>query len=169
MGTAVPGNGDPVYGSVSQEGDEVCNAALVCTINLEQTRKSELTLHEKTGAAGWSTVKPGRRAQTQVVLQWWGGLCGGLFRSLRTGCDSTKCIKCPLEYWSNEDRPECIHTMGKMLTAISVIGASLTAATGLIFFHFMETPTMKANNSELLFLLTLCFLCSLIFTGQPSQ
>uniref|UniRef100_A0A8C9W5R0 Olfactory receptor C family, h1 n=1 Tax=Scleropages formosus TaxID=113540 RepID=A0A8C9W5R0_SCLFO len=97
--------------------------------------------------------------------------------------DSTKCIKCPLEYWSNEDRTECIlkkvefltfgETMGKMLTAISVIGASLTAATGLIFFHFMETPIVKANNSELSFLLLfsliLCFLCSLTFIGRPSQ
>ncbi|MFT7803152.1 extracellular calcium-sensing receptor-like, partial [Arapaima gigas] len=97
--------------------------------------------------------------------------------------DSTKCIKCPLEFWSNEHRTQCVlkkveflsfgETMGKILTVISVVGAGLTVATGFIFFYFMETPLVKANNSELSFLLlfslTLCFLCSLTFIGRPSQ
>ncbi|XP_048837916.1 extracellular calcium-sensing receptor-like [Brienomyrus brachyistius] len=97
--------------------------------------------------------------------------------------DSTKCLKCPLEYWSNEDHTECIHkkveflsfeeTMGKLLTAISVMGIGLTAAIALIFFRFVDTPLVRANNSELSFLLlfslTLCFLCSLTFIGRPSH
>ncbi|XP_030621121.1 olfactory receptor CH1 [Chanos chanos] len=96
--------------------------------------------------------------------------------------DSTECIKCPLEYWSSKDHSQCIlkrveflsfhENMGIVLAAFSVIGASLTIAVALMLFHFRETPLVKAINSEmsslLLFSLSLCFLCSLTFIGQPS-
>ncbi|XP_073710062.1 extracellular calcium-sensing receptor [Misgurnus anguillicaudatus] len=92
------------------------------------------------------------------------------------------CILCPEEYWSNERRDECIiktteflsytETMGIILTALSLFGASITLATIIIFIHFRETPIVKANNSELSSLLLVslffCFLCPLTFIGEPT-
>ena len=63
--------------------------------------------------------------------------------------------------------------MGIILTFFCLVGAILTALITLVFFHFRETPVVRANNSELSFLLlfslTLCFLCSLTFIGRPSE
>ncbi|XP_039528979.1 extracellular calcium-sensing receptor [Pimephales promelas] len=92
------------------------------------------------------------------------------------------CILCPEEYWSNERRDKCvmkiteflsyIETMGIILTALSLFGASLTVAIMIVFIHFRETPIVKANNSELSSLLLVslffCFLCPLTFIGEPT-
>ncbi|XP_076591348.1 extracellular calcium-sensing receptor-like [Chaetodon auriga] len=97
--------------------------------------------------------------------------------------DSAECSQCPLEYWSNEDHSQCVpkvieflsygETMGALLTAFSLFGASLTMVVSWVFFQFRHTPLIKASNSELSFLLlfslTLCFLCSLTFIGQPTE
>ncbi|XP_060902736.1 extracellular calcium-sensing receptor-like [Labrus mixtus] len=95
---------------------------------------------------------------------------------------SAECSLCPTEYWSNEDHSQCVpkiieflsygETMGVLLAAVSFFGASLTLVVSCVFFHFRHTPLVKASNSELSFLLlfslTLCFLCSLTFIGQPT-
>ncbi|XP_066566551.1 extracellular calcium-sensing receptor-like [Amia ocellicauda] len=97
--------------------------------------------------------------------------------------DSHDCIQCPGEYWSNEKRDKCVlkitefltfgEIMGILLSIVSLAGACLTVMIALIFYKFKDTPVVKANNSELSFLLlfslTLCFLCSLTFIGQPSE
>ncbi|XP_040929484.1 extracellular calcium-sensing receptor-like [Betta splendens] len=97
--------------------------------------------------------------------------------------NSADCSRCPLEYWSNEDHSQCVpkateflsygEPMGAVLSAFSISGASLTSVVLCIFFWFHDTPLVKANNSELTFLLlfslTLCFLCSLTFIGAPSE
>ncbi|XP_046720744.1 extracellular calcium-sensing receptor-like [Silurus meridionalis] len=97
--------------------------------------------------------------------------------------DSLECEQCSQDYWSNSQRVECVkkeieyfsyeETMGILLTAVSIIGAFLTMVISVIFFRHKNTPIVKANNSELSFLLlfslTLCFLCSLTFIGQPSE
>ncbi|XP_047191756.1 extracellular calcium-sensing receptor-like isoform X2 [Scophthalmus maximus] len=97
--------------------------------------------------------------------------------------NSAECSQCPLEYWSNENHSQCVpkvieflsfgETMGALLTTFSLFGASLTVVVLCVFFRFRHTPLVKASNSELSFLLlfslTLCFLCSLTFIGQPTE
>ncbi|XP_051952887.1 extracellular calcium-sensing receptor-like [Xyrauchen texanus] len=96
--------------------------------------------------------------------------------------DSTECMKCPERFWSNIERTRCIpkiveflslqDTMGIVLTVLSVTGATLTTSVLAAFFHHRDTPLVRANNSELSFLLlvslTLCFLCALVFIGRPA-
>uniref|UniRef100_A0A3B4CFZ8 G-protein coupled receptors family 3 profile domain-containing protein n=1 Tax=Pygocentrus nattereri TaxID=42514 RepID=A0A3B4CFZ8_PYGNA len=97
--------------------------------------------------------------------------------------DSIKCEQCYQDFWSNQHRNECVkkeieflsyeETMGILLTVVSIIGTFLTIIIAIIFFRHKNTPIVKANNSELSFLLlfslALCFLCSLTFIGQPSE
>ncbi|XP_034083754.1 extracellular calcium-sensing receptor-like [Gymnodraco acuticeps] len=97
--------------------------------------------------------------------------------------DSVTCVRCHPEFWSNERRDACVkkeaeflsyeEIMGALLTAASLFGTCITAVVALIFFRYRKTPIVRANNSELSFLLlfslTLCFLCSLTFIGRPSD
>ncbi|XP_039616976.1 extracellular calcium-sensing receptor-like [Polypterus senegalus] len=97
--------------------------------------------------------------------------------------DSSDCWKCPLEYKSSKKKDHCIlketeylmfhEIMGILLVTLSLLGAFLTTSIAVVFYIHRDTPIVKANNSELSFLLlfslTLCFLCSLTFIGQPSE
>ncbi|XP_067363967.1 extracellular calcium-sensing receptor-like [Channa argus] len=97
--------------------------------------------------------------------------------------DSITCVKCLPEFWPNERRDACVkkeaeflsyeEMMGALLTAASLFGTCMTAVVAFIFFRYRKTPIVRANNSELSFLLlfslTLCFLCSLTFIGRPSE
>ncbi|XP_014879561.1 extracellular calcium-sensing receptor-like [Poecilia latipinna] len=97
--------------------------------------------------------------------------------------DYLECFPCPGEFWPNANRDACFpklveflsynEVLSIILAVFSVSGASLAVITSLIFFHHRTTPIVRANNSELSFLLlfslTLCFLCSLTFIGAPSE
>ncbi|XP_060780158.1 extracellular calcium-sensing receptor-like [Neoarius graeffei] len=96
--------------------------------------------------------------------------------------DSVDCMVCPEDYWSNTDGTLCIpkvieflshDAMGLTLTVIAVVGACVTLAVFAVFHYHRNTPIVRMNNSELsffiLFSLTLCFLCALIFIGEPTS
>uniref|UniRef100_A0A8D3BZC7 Olfactory receptor C family, n1 n=1 Tax=Scophthalmus maximus TaxID=52904 RepID=A0A8D3BZC7_SCOMX len=92
------------------------------------------------------------------------------------------CTPCPREYWSSERKDACIpktvefltyhEPMGIAITAVSLLGASLSLAIMIVFVKYRETPVIKASNTELscflLFSLFLCFLCPLTFIGRPT-
>nr|XP_046244975.1 extracellular calcium-sensing receptor-like [Scatophagus argus] len=97
--------------------------------------------------------------------------------------DSPDCFPCPKEFWPNAERDSCLpkpveflsfdEVLGIILAAFSVAGACLAIITAAVFFHHRTSPIVRANNSELSFLLlfslTLCFLCSLTFIGAPTK
>lgn len=63
--------------------------------------------------------------------------------------------------------------MGVIMVTLTLLGVVLTTIVMVVFYHFRFTPIVKANNSEISFLLLLslelCFLCSLMFIGKPSE
>ena len=85
--------------------------------------------------------------------------------------------------WPNQNRDVCVpkkveflyftEFMGVVLVFFTLLGVFLTLAVTALFLINKDTPLVKANNPELSFLLlfslTLCFLCSLIFLGRPSE
>ncbi|XP_048027277.1 extracellular calcium-sensing receptor-like isoform X1 [Megalobrama amblycephala] len=97
--------------------------------------------------------------------------------------DSVNCKQCPVEYWSNVEKNKCVlkaveflsfaDVMGIVLVFFSLFGVGLTVMVAILFYSKKDTPIVKANNSELSFLLlfslTLCFLCSLTFIGRPTE
>ncbi|XP_069390808.1 extracellular calcium-sensing receptor-like [Paralichthys olivaceus] len=95
---------------------------------------------------------------------------------------SPHCVHCPPEFWSNSERTACVprqldflsfnETLGITLTTVAISGVVVTTAVFVVFLCYRQTPVVRANNSELSFLLLLslklCFLCSLVFIGRPS-
>ncbi|XP_072895132.1 extracellular calcium-sensing receptor-like [Hemitrygon akajei] len=101
--------------------------------------------------------------------------------TISNATDSIECMRCPNDSWPNDRQDQCIEkqfdflsfaeVMGIVLTTLALIGSCITATIGGIFVLHKDTPIVKANNSELSFLLllalSLCFLCSITFIGEP--
>ncbi|XP_066540847.1 extracellular calcium-sensing receptor-like isoform X1 [Hoplias malabaricus] len=97
--------------------------------------------------------------------------------------DSLNCMQCPPDFWPNAKRDSCFlkpveflsweDNLSIILTVFSVAGAFIAACVAAVFYRHRTSPIVRANNSELsfllLFALALCFLCSLTFIGQPSE
>ncbi|XP_043072538.1 extracellular calcium-sensing receptor-like [Puntigrus tetrazona] len=95
--------------------------------------------------------------------------------------DAVECTTCPDEFWSNPYKDRCVpkeveflsyeDPLGISLTTASLLGACFCGLVMIVFAHHRNTPIVRANNSELSFLLLvslkLCFLCVLLFIGQP--
>uniref|UniRef100_A0A8C5HMD9 Extracellular calcium-sensing receptor-like n=1 Tax=Gouania willdenowi TaxID=441366 RepID=A0A8C5HMD9_GOUWI len=94
-----------------------------------------------------------------------------------------ECLMCPPELWPNEKRDVCIpkpveylsyeEIMGAILAAVCIVCVFFALLISIIFIAHKETPIVRANNSELSFLLLfslkLCFLCALTFIGRPTE
>uniref|UniRef100_A0A8D0CI54 Olfactory receptor C family, w1 n=1 Tax=Scleropages formosus TaxID=113540 RepID=A0A8D0CI54_SCLFO len=96
--------------------------------------------------------------------------------------DQGECTPCPEDFWSNVKRDSCViketeflsyaDAFGLALAGTAILGTVCTAGAASIFLRHRHTPLVRANNSELSFLLllalALCFLCALAFVGRPS-
>ncbi|XP_066486217.1 vomeronasal type-2 receptor 26-like [Tiliqua scincoides] len=97
--------------------------------------------------------------------------------------DGDHCNKCPDDQYSNQGRDQCFPKVIHFLSykePLGIVSASsslsfslITALVLTIFVKHQDTPVVKANNRDvtyvLLLSLLLCFLCSLLFIGQPSK
>ncbi|XP_064408882.1 extracellular calcium-sensing receptor-like [Latimeria chalumnae] len=95
--------------------------------------------------------------------------------------DSSDCMECPYDHWSNDRRDKCVpkaieflsykEPLGAVLASVSTFCSLTSGIVLLAFIRHRDTPIVKANNRELSYLLllaiVLCFLCCLIFIGQP--
>ncbi|XP_015267826.1 PREDICTED: vomeronasal type-2 receptor 26-like [Gekko japonicus] len=95
--------------------------------------------------------------------------------------DMDSCMKCPQDQYSNKHQNQCLHkdisflsfkeSLGIILTLLAISFSLITAMVFRIFQKHQDTPIVKANNQNLTYILLisllLCFLCSLLFIGQP--
>ncbi|XP_031240219.1 vomeronasal type-2 receptor 116-like [Mastomys coucha] len=93
-----------------------------------------------------------------------------------------QCIKCLDEQYANPGGTYCLKkviaflgyedSLGMSLAILALCFAALTALVLVIFLKHQETPTVKANNRTLSYVLLTslisCFLCSLLFIGYPN-
>ncbi|XP_066486301.1 vomeronasal type-2 receptor 26-like [Tiliqua scincoides] len=97
--------------------------------------------------------------------------------------DADDCFKCPEHQFPNRNKDQCLpktlnflsfqDPLGITLTVLALSFSLLTTLVLGVFIKNKDTPIVKANNRDLtyslLLTLLLCFLCSLLFMGQPQR
>ncbi|XP_039220061.1 vomeronasal type-2 receptor 26-like [Crotalus tigris] len=104
-------------------------------------------------------------------------------RMISSQKDMENCKSCSKDHFPNEAHVQCIPKTPNFLTFEEYLGITFSAlalffslTTGLVLAIFIkqrDTPIVKANNRSLSYVLLisllLCFLCSLLFIGQPNK
>ncbi|XP_032092375.1 vomeronasal type-2 receptor 26-like [Thamnophis elegans] len=97
--------------------------------------------------------------------------------------DMDDCLLCPPDHYPNKDHDSCIpkyisylsyeENLGFGLSTVAFVLSFSTISVLGIFRKYHNTTIVKANNRSLsytlLISLLLCFLCSLLFIGQPTK
>ncbi|XP_026580113.1 vomeronasal type-2 receptor 26-like [Pseudonaja textilis] len=97
--------------------------------------------------------------------------------------DMENCKSCTKDHFPNEAHIQCIPKTLNFLAfeeslgiTFAVLGLFFSLTTGLVLAIFIkqrDTPIVKANNCNLTYVLLisllLCFLCSIMFIGQPNK
>ncbi|XP_040197698.1 vomeronasal type-2 receptor 26-like [Rana temporaria] len=97
--------------------------------------------------------------------------------------DSRNCFPCPSDMWPNENNTMCIpkvieylsywEPLGITLTSTAILFSFTTISILCIFIKFKDTAIVKANNRNLTYLLlvslSLSFLCTHLFIGEPQR
>ncbi|XP_054850227.1 vomeronasal type-2 receptor 26-like [Eublepharis macularius] len=97
--------------------------------------------------------------------------------------DMDYCVSCPEDQCPNNGQNQCIprtpnflsleEPLGIVLALMALSFSLITAIVLGIFIKHWDTPIVKANNRSLTYILLvsllLCFLCSLLFIGEPNE
>ncbi|XP_025033093.1 vomeronasal type-2 receptor 26-like, partial [Python bivittatus] len=93
------------------------------------------------------------------------------------------CFQCPDDQYANHDKDGCMMKTISFLSYEEPLGLSFTTVASLFFvtttwvlgtfIRHKGSPIVKANNRDLTYTLLIsllfCFLCSLLFLGQPER